>query len=260
MRFLALFLALFLIGLTIPVFGELYVNEEYGISIEYPDGWNVENESIVYDENLGYDEGSVSVEFFYVGNDPENADISLEIIWIKNDVYVMNYEDQDYIDRLSLQISEGCIFSNFDIDGRTCSNEKIISIETLEIDNISALKTIAEFTMYYDQNKPQISIDIIDYWVDIIINDDVWLLHYSSLINEHDENEINKMIKSFKFIEKKEKLIPGVRDNTFDIVVAITLMIITGIVLFLWDRYKKLKQQKIKDRICYRGGNGNSKY
>ena len=226
---------------------ELYINEDYGFSLEYPSNWFVDDKIRTFDPAPGFDDGAVRILAFFNDN-PDLWQNMIEIQVIKNDVIALNNDGQSYLDKVVTRLTEYCEIRNFKIDGYECSNHSIIDTRIFEIQGKPAYR----ITELYTYTNPEGEIyEMITIWTDIVVGNDLWEITSENIKSDYEnrENEINQIIDSFKFLEFKEITIKqSESESSFPGLLVWGLVILIVIVPIV---IKKIRSQRAYKKIAY---------
>lgn len=174
---------------------QLYYNEEYSFSIEYANGWRV-NE---YDDLLG-------IVSFLDGSE-ECTMVFLDCLWNTNTMIILN---SDYGERLSdseerkSQIEyerNYCNNSTVEINGFTCRDFTVIKefLPTTSIDRYPVITTKYTMTKSFPDDFSS-DIHMVGIISSIYVGDDIWDIRSESdadAFNEHEKYILNT-VSSFK--------------------------------------------------------------
>lgn len=199
----------FFVFFSIPnIYGEIYSNEEYGFSIDIPEG-GIINDNVVKVEGNSNFESSDIVLSFQDGEDSFNH--YFEITFVKNDTIALNYSGEEYLDKIIPQLQNNCLFTSFEIQGRLCTSHSILFEEILEHKGNPAYQITESWIEVYPD---QTSILITSIIRDIVVNGNVW--NISSINSNQKYAEEYEMIleifNSFE-LESTEQKIPGAKNN-----------------------------------------------
>jgi len=96
---------------------KLYKNNDYGFSIEYPDGWNVQE--LIFEKD-----GWTNVATF---TEPKSSTTSFEIFLVKNAIKSDKTQGQEYLNAMITEYKNQCVNAVADKDLYTCSKFNLIS-------------------------------------------------------------------------------------------------------------------------------------
>jgi hypothetical protein len=102
-----------------------YIDEERRFSINYPTGWEIENEFVSQD-------GIDYIVTFY--DDMEGWTSMLDIRYFPNLSMVQSGTDQQWLNGLNIGLAQGCELFTFKEYGSLCSNHKLIDSRIVYID------------------------------------------------------------------------------------------------------------------------------
>jgi len=175
---------------------KLYYNDEYSFSIEYPDGWRVDE----------HDDQFTMVSFLD-GAEECTTFLFLDCLW---NTYVVIILNPDYGERLSDSEERGyqieyerdfCNNSTYEIEGSTCRDFTVVREfpTTTSIDGYPVITTKYTMTKSFpdDFSSDQHMVGIIS---SIYVGDDIWDIASESdvdVFNEHEKYILNA-INSFK--------------------------------------------------------------
>ena len=94
-----------------------YKNNNYGLSIEYPVGWNVQE--LIFEK----DNWTGVVTF----TEPKSSTTSFEILLVKNAIKSDKVQGQEYLDKMISEYKNQCVNAVADKDLYTCSKFNLIS-------------------------------------------------------------------------------------------------------------------------------------
>lgn len=100
-----------------PIQFKSYKNNDYGFSIEYPEGWNVQELIFEKDNWTG-------VATF---TEPKSSTTSFEILLVKNAIKSDKTQGQEYLDKMTSEYKNQCVNAVADKDLYTCSKFNLIS-------------------------------------------------------------------------------------------------------------------------------------
>ena len=180
-----------------------YENEQYGFSLEYPDGWHIDDTvETFHPENDTGSEGAILVTFY---DDLDYWNHFIEVTMIKNDTLAKNFEDQKYLDELIGQLQEKCMMASFDFEGYQCSRHSILNEEVIETGEYKAYKIYESWTETYPDNSQIYRTGNLK---DIVIGNDVWSIATINTSTQDTEmfNKINEAINSFSVTGYSEEI------------------------------------------------------
>src|SRR5574341_1506289 len=94
-----------------------YKNNNYGLSIEYPAGWNVQE--LIFEK----DNWTGVVTF----TEPKSSTTSFEILLVKNAIKSDKVQGQEYLDKMISEYKSQCVNAVADKDLYTCSKFNLLS-------------------------------------------------------------------------------------------------------------------------------------
>lgn len=94
-----------------------YKNNNYGLSIEYPAGWNVQE--LIFEK----DDWTGIVTF----TEPKSSTTSFEILLVKNAIKSDKVQGQEYLDKMISEYKNQCVNAVADKDLYTCSKFNLLS-------------------------------------------------------------------------------------------------------------------------------------
>jgi hypothetical protein len=130
MKYITIIIFLFTLVLLIPitmnnVYALEYLDEEHGFSIEYPIGWNIENEFVSQD-------GVDYLVTFYDNVDGWSS--MLDVKHLPHTSVALVGTEQQQLNGLNLGLEQSCDLSTFEEHGFSCYNHKLIDSKVLYID------------------------------------------------------------------------------------------------------------------------------
>ena len=184
-------IALFSISMLVPMsFGELYYDNEYSFSVQYPDNWRVDNSIDGQVSFLdGVEEGSVynlweSNTFIYPLFDMGEK--------------LSDYEEKQWARESSEQ---NCNEANYSNNNSQCGSFKVISqISGKSLDGYPTITTKSTETRQYPDNSvgtvPMVVVEKLIY-----VDDDIWVIISNTdadMFSEY-ENKIYATMNSFRY-------------------------------------------------------------
>ena len=100
-----------------------YIDEEHGFSIDYPIGWDIENEFISQD-------GIDFLVTFY--DDIDGWSSMIDVSHYPNISLVQVGTDQQWLNGLNMGLMQGCELQTIEVYGSTCSNYKLIDSKVVK--------------------------------------------------------------------------------------------------------------------------------
>ena len=192
-------IALFSISMLVPMsFGELYYNDQYSFSVQYPDEWRVIDGGVI-DEGVSFMDGSIECTKFLIS--------PFDCLWNTNVVLYLvpdvgdqlsDSEERDWQIKDQRDVCDSLTYVNF--GDATCKNFKIIKkFPSTTVDGYRIITTqfsmIKDYPDDFSANGPMIQLT--SYIYD---GNDIWIINSESdkdVFNEHEKLLWN-MIKSFK--------------------------------------------------------------
>ena len=171
---------------------QLYYNNDYSFSVEYPKGWNVDDSNDLVNVGVYFMDG---IEATYYGLGQWNTAIGISFIDDVGEQLSDSEEKQWQLDNQR----ETCGSLGFDIDGLRCSDFNLIEQTSgLTSDGYTIITTIYRVTNNYPdyvQNFPMVS--TVSY---IYIGNDIWEIFSESDVDIYNEHQklIQNTINSFK--------------------------------------------------------------
>ena len=171
-----------MIGFMIPdALGKTYVNDmPYEFSINYPNGWIVDNSQDFYDYGINISDKidwTTSIHVFYYDNIGNQLSDNAEI------------DSQKQVER------DYCANLNFSTDGLKCSNFRYYPEEmppiVFEIDGYRAISIFYTYTMQYDDPDYPGQYPISGTTTNIYVGNDIW-----QIISESDDYVFDKHFDS----------------------------------------------------------------
>jgi len=208
-----IFVVFFGMALLIPVSidATTYENEQYGFTLEYPDGWHIDDTvEVFHPENDFGSEGAILVTFY---DDLDYWSHFIEVTMIKNDTLAKNFEDQKYLDELINQVQEKCMIASFDFEGYLCSRHSILNEEVIEMGEHKAYKIYESWTETYPDNSQIYRTGNLK---DIVIGNDVWSIATINTSTQDTEmfNIINEALDSFSVTGYSEEIEDKIEEET----------------------------------------------
>jgi len=186
-----------------PIFVEakIHQNDEYGFQIEYPDNWAIDDRYRIFEEMPGVDSGGAILVSVSDGINWWNHFVSVTMI--RNDTTAINYENQEFLDKLSSDLKLACNELSFDFGGILCKNHSVEAKKIIEIDGKKAYQIKESWTEFYQDGTNSSKISIL---TNIVEGDDVWQIDAITSAENYTQISptLNEIIDSFKFIEVKQ--------------------------------------------------------
>jgi hypothetical protein len=188
-----------IVGMAAPsAFGELYYNNEYSFSVQYPDEWRVIDGDVL-DEGVSFMDGSIECTKFLIS--------PFDCLWNTNVVLYLapdvgeqlsDSEERDWQIKGQRDACDALTYVNF--GDATCKNFKIIKkFPSTTVDGYRIITTqfsmIKDYPDDFSANGPMIQLT--SYIYD---GNDIWVISSESDKDVFDEHEklLWNMIKSFK--------------------------------------------------------------
>ena len=231
------------ISQEIPVFEKFeklqkYHNDEYGFTINYPVGWDVDES---YVEPLSYP-GLFDMSYSPVGfyDDEDSWESYFEVKYIENDKTARENKGTRYLDAFVQLLRDDCKISSFEYEGYTCSNHSIIDSKIVKIDGRQAYQVIEAWTETYPD---QTSFRITRLITDIPIGNNVWTLDSTTTASEYPRfaNAILSSFNSFHVLQPGEAVLDSSSDK-----VPPLIMVPSGIVTAAEDEYGAFVDYSVK--------------
>ena len=174
---------------------KLYYDDEYSFSVEYPDGWTVDDSGNFADNGVAFMDGSEESYFLELG------------LWSTN---ILIGFSPDYGEKLSdaeerqLQIDfekSLCDDSTYEIEQYTCKDFVVVSefpVST-SVDGYPVITTKYTMTKNYPEDFSS-DVNLVGVVSSIYVDDDVWDIRSESIVNAYDQHEkyIFHTLDSFK--------------------------------------------------------------
>ncbi|MGI0021824.1 MAG: HYR domain-containing protein, partial [Nitrososphaeraceae archaeon] len=199
-----------------------YDNDEFGFSIGYPQGWDLDDSYVEPVENPGiFDLTSYPVGFY---NDIDAWEAYFEVKYVVNDNAAKSYRGSQYLDKLIDILREDCKLVSFEIDGFICSNHSIVDSKIIKINGKTAYQVTESSISTYPDVEYDRDIRIV---TDIPVGNDVWTIDTTATASEYPKfaNVIHSSINSFTIWESGVK--PSqVQDNVPPLIMAPSNMVV----------------------------------
>ena len=185
-------IALFSISMLVPMsFGELYYNNEYSFSVQYPDNWRMVDEDV----------GDVIVQFMDGVEEGSTWSLweSSTTIYLLTEMgeKLSDYEEKQWMRESNKEICDDA--TNIKNDYR-CGSFKIISqVSGKSLDGYPTITTKSTETRNYTDLSNNIPMVIIEKY--IYVDDDVWGIYTETdadMFSEY-ENKIYATMNSFRY-------------------------------------------------------------
>jgi len=141
----------FFLMFSTQAYGETYNDEVNGFSMEYPTGWDIENEFVSQD-------GIDYVVTFY--DDIDRWLSMLDVRHIPNYSMVPVGTDQQWLNGLNMGLSQECESSTLEVYGYICSNHKLIDSRVVYIDEKKSYQLTYSWTETLEDNSQYENISI----------------------------------------------------------------------------------------------------
>jgi len=183
-----------IVGMTAPsVFGELYYNNEYSFSVQYPDNWRVDDQ---------YSDDDIAVMFM---DGVEEG--SVYSIWESNTmiypVFDMGYKLSDYEEKTWARESsqQFCNESNYANNDYRCGSFAVVSqVSGKSLDDYPTITTKSTETRQWPDNSVgTVSMIVVEKL--IYVDDDLWVIVSSTDADKFSEYEdmIYATMNSFRY-------------------------------------------------------------
>jgi len=184
------FIVFFLMFST-QAYGETYNDEVNGFSMEYPTGWDIENEFVSQD-------GIDYVVTFY--DDIDGWLSMLDVRHIPNYSMVPVGTDQQWLNVLNMGLSQECESSTLEVYGYICSNHKLIDSRVVYIDEKKSYQLTYSWTETLEDNSQYENISIL---TSIPDGYDLWTIYSESASDEYNSHKrpILTSIDSFDILK-----------------------------------------------------------
>ena len=161
-------------------FGELYYNDQYAFSIEYPDGWKITGGQDMRNEGLCFSDGSEQSSFGALGLWSSSA-----CVYITSNYGSFDSAYDEKRDQLTWY-QQSCNEARFDSSGSTCTDFRVISHTVGTTD-----EGYPTLTMKYSQTNtyPDLSskYPMVNFAKQVYVGNDLW-----SIDIETDKNDFSK--------------------------------------------------------------------
>lgn len=231
------------ISQEIPVFEKFeklqkYHNDEYGFTISYPVGWDVDES---YVEPLSIP-GMFDMTYYPVGffDDEDSWESYFEIKYIENDKTARENKGTRYLDAFVQLLRDDCKLASLEYDDFTCSNHSIVDSKIVKIDGRQAYQVIEAWT---ETDSLQTSFRNTRLITDILIGNNVWTLDSTTTASEYPRfaNAILSSFNSFHILKSGESVIDSSSDK-----VPPLIMVPSGIVTAAEDEYGAFVDYSVK--------------
>ncbi len=176
----------------------VYENEKYGFSIEYPSNWNVS------EEELEYTDQTQLVNLF------PSQETNFKINVDSNNLEFKNLGDQEYLDKMTMQDKEECKLISVDDYGFICKNFKPLISTTINDGKYPTYLVGYTYTQEYADGSIAEASNLISRIPD---GDKDWIITVSSSVDDlpHYLGEIPPILNSFTISDYEE---PDIRTPT----------------------------------------------
>jgi hypothetical protein len=193
---------------------KIYIDDEYGFWIEYPDNWYFEDTRVEIEPYPGINDGTIifpsfrdGVRYWY-----DYASVTL----MKNSTIAANNEGTEFMDIVINDLNNSCDLASFEVQGFVCKNHEIVGTNVTNINGLSAYEITDTWLEIYQDGQNATKISMI---TDIIVENDLWQIDIISVKSKGNFTEIKQIPQSFKFLDEstyyqQSKEIPDwVRNN-----------------------------------------------
>jgi len=179
----------------------IYIDREYFFWIEYPDNWHKEDLRIEGEPIPGINSGAIIFPSFRDGIYWWEHFVSVTLY--KNHTSTVNFQQDEFFENVSEDLSQGCKVASFDFEGHQCSNHKILNTEIIEINNMTAYQITDVWREDYPDGTNSTKVGVV---TDIIVGNNLWQIDSIIMENLYEENldRINEIVGSFKFLDEYE--------------------------------------------------------
>ena len=191
----------FITNITSQVEAAVFIDEEYGFWIEYPDNWYKEDVRIKSNPIPGTNSEAIIFPSFRDGINWWEHFVSVTLY--KNHPITENFQQDEFFKNLENDLNQSCKFASFDFEGYQCTDHKILNVTVIEINNMTAYQTADIWTENYPDGTNSTKVGVI---TDIIVENDLWQIDSIIIQDLYDENtdRINEIVGSFKFLDEHE--------------------------------------------------------
>jgi len=189
-------LSFFLISLVPEAEAKIYIDDEYGFWIEYPDNWWFEDTRIEIEPIHGLNDGTIIFPSFRDGIYYWYQFASVTLM--KNSTVAMNYEGQEFFDVLINDLKNGCKVASFEHEGYQCSDYTVIDTEITEINGMKAYQITDSWNETYPDGLNFTKVSIV---TDIVIGNDLWQIDTIIVESEAELEDVREILTTFKFLE-----------------------------------------------------------
>ena len=176
-------------------FAEIYSNDDYLFSINYPDQWIFNDEIVIYEDGR-----TTPIEFW------DNVDgwvTNVQIDQIEDDFQISSKVDNANIyDVLKNKLETRCQNASQEIEGFICTDFRMLEFRILIIDEIESYQLKYSWTENYSDEEVYKNIS---YYTVILKDETTWIISSKTLEEHFPEHgkTVQDMIKSFKIINAK---------------------------------------------------------
>jgi len=185
-----------LVGITPQVEAKIYIDEEYGFWIEYPDNWWFDDTRVEIEPIPGVNDGTIIFPSFRDGVYYWYQFTSVSLI--KNSTVAMNYEGQEFFDVITNDLKNGCQIASFDFEGYECSDYNVVETNMTVINGMKAFQITDSWTETYPDGLNFTKISIV---TDIVIGNDLWQIDTIIVESEAELEDVREIPFTFKFLE-----------------------------------------------------------
>ncbi len=199
--FLCAVFCFFVMFQPILVEAKIHQNEEYGFQIEYPDNWAIDDRYRIFEATPGVDSGGAILVSVSDGISWWDHFVSVTVI--RNDSIAMNYQNQEFLDKVSSDLAQACGELSFELGGFLCKNHSTEASRIFEVDGKKAYQITESWIEHYHDGTNSSKIGIL---TNIVVDNDVWQIDSINTAENYTKMAptINEIIDSFKFIEVKQ--------------------------------------------------------
>ena len=176
---------------------KIYIDDQYGFWIEYPDNWWFEDTRIEIEPYPGINDGTIifpsfrdGVRYWY-----NFASVTL----MKNSTIAANYEGTEFMNIVINDLDNSCDLASFEVEGFLCKDHEIVGTNVTIINGMNAYEITDTWLEIYQDGQNVTKISMI---TDIIIENDLWQIDIISVISKGNFTEIKQIPQSFKFLEE----------------------------------------------------------
>ncbi|MDH3203089.1 MAG: hypothetical protein OEL81_00220 [Nitrosopumilus sp.] len=183
-------------GVSYNAFAEIYHNEKYQFSIEYPDNWVYEEDFEMGDETFGM------VSFL---DEIPNWSAEISITNWDLDSSTSYLSDQQYLNALIKDEEYLCVTATFEIDGYQCSDFNLTNSEILTVNEKKAFRVQYTYTEHYSDD---VSDDITILITEVRDNNKAW-----SILSSAYTDDFPQYLKTFDSSHRSFQLEYSANEN-----------------------------------------------